>query len=64
MTKPKGGISFITDFDRKDLLALTHGPPQTAQESASGNKAMALGPAPAKKVDEAQLLENSDLPKF
>jgi hypothetical protein len=24
VTKPKGGISFITDFDRKDILAITH----------------------------------------
>jgi len=51
VTKPKGGVSFITDFDRKDLLALTHGPQQASQESVAVNKAMALGAVPAKKVD-------------
>jgi hypothetical protein len=24
-SKPKGGANFITDFERKDMLAITHG---------------------------------------
>jgi hypothetical protein len=66
VTKPKGGTAFITDFDRRDLLAITHGHPQGNSEAVGqgASKAVALAPAPPKKEDELHMLENSDLPKF
>ena len=45
VTKPKGGTSFITDFDRRDILAITH--QGTANEgNQQGNKPVALAMAP------------------
>ncbi len=32
VSKPKGGMAFITDFERKDMLAITHGAPQSKPE--------------------------------
>lgn len=61
VTKPKGGTSFITDFDRRDILAITHQPTDDKQKGSG--KPVALAPAPpANKPNE--IIENNDLPKF
>ena len=64
VTKPKGGVSFITDFDRRDILAITHQQNQPADDKQKGlGKPAALAPAQAaNKTNE--IIENSDLPKF
>lgn len=43
--KPKGGTAFITDFERKELLAITHGR-ANPEPAANTAKAMALAPPP------------------
>lgn len=45
VTKPKGGISFITDFEKKDMLAITHGQHPKPEDSSQG-KAIAMAPPP------------------
>lgn len=63
LNKPKGGTAFITDFDRKELLAITHGRANhepTAQTARPVSAAIAMAPPPPQKMEE----ENSDLPKF
>lgn len=62
LNKPKGGTAFITDFDRKELLAITHGranPEPTAPIAKPISTAIAMAPPPQKMEEE-----NSDLPKF
>ena len=67
VAKPKGGMAFITDFEKKDIRdmkALTQGQPQVDNNK---NKPMVLGAPVAvgapKKPEEEKMLE-SDLPKF
>ena len=66
--KPKGGMAFITDFEKKDkLLAITHAHPPPEDKRNNAGKALPLAmPAPpsGKKPEEAELLENNDLPRF
>lgn len=52
MAKPKGGVSFITDFDRRDILAITHqgNPADGKDQGAIKPAAMAMDAAPAKKA--------------
>ena len=57
-SKPKGGAHFITDFERKDMLAITHGPAVDKAVPAP----IALPPRPRPQIEEA--IENNDLPKF
>ena len=69
VTKSKGGMAFITDFERKDIRdmkAITQGQPQAPAEDK--NKPVALGAPlsmgpPPKKPEEEKIVE-SDLPKF
>lgn len=67
--KPRGGTAFITDFEKKDKLAITYA--QAAASAAEDkNKPVALGAPvalaapPPSKTEEEKMLENSDLPKF
>jgi len=46
VTKPKGGTSFITDFDRRDLLAITHQGNPNEGNQQGGNKPLAMAKAP------------------
>lgn len=59
VSKPKGGIAFITDFEKKDMLAITHGHSAKPEESNQG-KAIAMAPPPiamvGNKPEEAELL--------
>ena len=48
----------------KDVLAITHGGAQVKEDEAKKTIPIALAPVPAKKPEEAKILENSDLPKF
>lgn len=59
VAKPKGGVAFITDFDRKNLLAITH--QAAGEELKEQGKPIAMV-APARKP--AVVVEGSDLPKF
>lgn len=61
-SKPKGSISFITDFERgRDMLAITHG---RANPEPVANvlkpAALAMAPPPPRKMEE----EQNDMPKF
>lgn len=63
LNKPKGGVAFITDFDRKEkLLAIGHGLAQ-AQSKAG---AVAAKPAENKPIIVAAppIPQENDLPKF
>ncbi len=63
MVKPKGGMAFITDFERKDIKdmkAITGG---KMEEEAAPVKSFILPPPPAKKPEQMNV-ENSDLPRF
>ena len=65
VAKPKGGMAFITDFERKDIRdmkALTQGQPQALVDDGK-SKPIAMGAFPPKKPEEEKMLE-SDLPKF
>lgn len=54
--KPKGGMAFITDFERKEMLSITH-KPQVTEEPGQASKAIAMPPpVAAKKPDEVKLL--------
>jgi hypothetical protein len=65
--KPKGGMAFITDFEKKDIRdmkALTQGAAQTEEKKPVAMGApVAVGAPPPKKPEEEKILE-SDLPKF
>ena len=65
--KPKGGMAFITDFERKDIRdmkALTQGPAQTEDKPvALGAPPVVVAAPPPKKLEEDKIVE-SDLPKF
>lgn len=63
--KPKGGAAFITDFERKELLAITHGKAHPEQVQANSSKpaipaVSAIALAPPRQPEE----ENNDLPRF
>jgi hypothetical protein len=61
-TKPKGGAAFITDFERKELLSITHG---NANPEAPTNQrgAIVLNREPTRALPKIEE-EHNDLPKF
>lgn len=54
--KPKGGLAFITDIDRKKLLSIEHDPSQQGAAGKSGS-AMAMGAPPKKSKIEEEVNE-------
>jgi len=62
--KPKGGMAFVTDFERKDIRDMKALTMEAVQAKAEEKKSVALAaPPPANKLEEEKMLE-SDLPKF
>jgi len=62
--KPKGGMAFVTDFERKDIRDMKALTMEAVQAKAEEKKPVALAaPPPANKLEEEKMLE-SDLPKF
>mgnify|MGYP000185705887 CR=1 FL=1 len=49
MSKPKGGMAFITDFEKKEMLSIGHGTAPANAEEVGKDKVPVVAAAVAKK---------------